>query len=106
MAAVEPLRDPDDDPAATAAAVRALAAEAHAVLTRAAADEPGIHREAIGEVLRRIAELQGRLGEGRLHHLRLWLDGLQRQALVVQGMVEIRRRVEDIEARQDDPGRT
>ena len=106
MAADEPLRHPDDDPAATAADVRALAIEAHAVLTRAAGDELGNHREAIDAVLRRIAELQGRLGEGRLHHLRLWLDNLQRQALIVRGMVEIRRRVEHLEAGQDDPAGT
>jgi hypothetical protein len=104
MAADKPLRD--DDPAATAAAVRALAIEAHAVLTRAAADEPGLPRDALDALLRRISELQARLGQERMHHLRLWLDGLQRQVLVVQGMVDLRRRVEDLEARQDDPDGT
>jgi hypothetical protein len=108
MAADEPL-DPDD-PAVIAAAVRILAAEGHAVLTRAAAGGPGNHREAIDELLRRIGALQARLGEGRLHHLRLWLDGLQRQAMVlqqqaiiVQDLGELRGRVERLEGQDGAP---
>ena len=108
MAADEPL-DPDD-PAVIAAAVRTLAAEGHTVLTRAAAGGPGNHREAIDALLRRIADLQARLGEGRLHHLRMWLDGLQRQALlmqqqvlIVQDLGELRGRVERLEGKNGAP---
>jgi hypothetical protein len=87
----------DDAPAAIAAALRVLATDAHAVLTRAAAGGPGGHHEAVGELLRRIGDLQRSLDHDRMNGLRNWLDNLQRQALVVQELGELRRSVERLE---------
>jgi hypothetical protein len=89
-----------------AATIRGLAVEAQAVLTPPATGEAARDPEAVGALLRRIDALLDRVGEGRRVGLRLWLETLRRQALVVQGMVDLRRRVEDLEARQDDPAAT
>jgi hypothetical protein len=99
-------------PSAIAAAVRMLAYDAHAVLTRAAAGGPGDHREAVGELLRRIDDVRGLLGERHFSSLRLWLDNLQRQAIIVQRQAlilqelsELRGRIERLEVQdQASPG--
>jgi hypothetical protein len=76
----------DDSPAAIAAAVRAPAADAHAVLTRAPGGGHDGQSEGVGDLRRRAGELLGRVGEGRLHGLRAWPDNLRRRAL--QGRAE------------------
>jgi hypothetical protein len=100
----------NDAPAAIAAAVRTLASDAHSVLTRAAAGGPGDHQEAVGDLLRRIDDLRGLLGERHFSSLRLWLDNLQRQAIIVkrqailvQELGEIRGRIERLEGRDEAP---
>jgi hypothetical protein len=108
MAADEPLHS--DGPAAIAAAVRALASDAHAVLTRAVADGPGDYQEGVPDLLLRIDDLRGLLGDRHFSSLRLWLDNIQRQAIIVQRQAiivqelgELRRRIERLEGRDKAP---
>lgn len=96
----------NDDPMAMAAFVRSLAFDAHAVLTRSGAEFGG-QDESVGDMLRRIEDFQGQLGEGRpeqsrLDGVRLWLVGLKRQALMVQALGEHRRRVDRLEGGAED----
>jgi hypothetical protein len=96
--------DHDDDPIAIATAVRTLAADAHLVLTQAAAGAPDDHREQLAQLMRRIDDFQQLLGlagsgERRLQSLRRWLENLQRQTLIVQQMEDLRQRVERLEER-------
>src|SRR5215211_5669105 len=98
----------DADPAAIAAAVRTLATDAHQVLTRAAAGGPDDHRAALADLLRRIDHLQHLLGEtrpgeSRMHSLRIWLDNLEHQALMLRQIEDLRQRVERLEERRDVP---
>src|SRR4051812_39940718 len=98
--------DRDDDPIAIASAVRALACDAHLVLTRAASGAPGAHREPLTQLMHRLDELQRLLGRAwpddhRHQVLRRWLENLQRQALIVQQMEELRQRVERLEERAE-----
>lgn len=91
-----------EDPAVIGAAVRRLATDSHLILTGAAAGGPDDHREALDDLLRRIEDLQqllgrNRPGENRLHSVRIWLDNLQRQALIVRQMADLRARVERLE---------
>lgn len=108
MFADEPLHV--DGPAAIASSVRTLASDAHAVLTRAAGGAPGDRQEDVGGLLRRIDDLRGLLGDRQFSSLRLWLDNLQRQAiivrrqaLIVQEMSELRRRIERLEGQDQAP---
>jgi hypothetical protein len=84
----------DDDPPAIAADVRALAVEAHAVLTRDAASGTDRRPEVPIDLRRRIEGFrrvleEGRPCSGRLRDVRLWLDGLRRHALVLRDLGEI-----------------
>jgi hypothetical protein len=100
--------DHAEDPAAIAAAVRDLATEAHLVMTRAAAGRADDHRAALGDLRRRIDQLQHLLGElrpgeSRLHSLRIWLDHLEHQVLLRQQVEDLRRRVDLLEGQRDAP---
>ena len=100
--------DREEDPAAIAAAVRGLATDAHLILTRAAAGGPDDHRAALRDLLRRIDHLQHLLagtrpGENRMHSVRIWLDNLERQTLILQQIEDLRQRVARLEEGRDAP---
>ncbi len=84
----------DDDPAAIAPGVRALAVEAHSVLTRDAAGgtdrRPGDPIDLLCRIegFRRVLD-EGRPCSGRLRDVRRWLDGLRQHAVVLRDLGEI-----------------
>jgi hypothetical protein len=84
----------DDDPAAIVPHVRALAVEAHAVLTRDAAGGTDRRPVVPSDLRRRIEGFrrvldEGRPCSGRLQDVRRWLDGLRRHAVVLRALGEI-----------------
>ena len=94
---MRPGNAPELDPSELAAAVRALAADAHRVLSRIAGSPSEDDSEPLRALLDRIAELRRLPDEARWMELRLWLDSLQRQVLIVKSLGELGRRVERLE---------
>ena len=79
----------DDDPAAIALAVRALAADLDRELIRIAAGGSGRHDDALPALYRRAGDLLDRVGQCRLQDLRWWLLSLQRRLVALRWVSDV-----------------